>query len=355
MIRVALDARWMQQTPRGGVGRGLANLVPLLAEEVELHLLTDSGRPALNTGLPEHALPTPWPRKAAAWLQWSAPRFLSRFDGVFHCPWYGLPYRHPVPMVVSLHDLTFEHHPEWFPAAQLQVFRRQARHGARTAAAVLTGSEHVRRDIVETYRIAPDRVLLSPQGVDPSFTPGLDPGPVLERLGVTGPYVAALGGAERRNLGLAVEAWALVPGAGPLVVVGSEAPPPRPGVLHAGPLGDADWAALLSGAAALLYPTAYEGFGMPALEALAAGTPVVCAPVGSLPEVLGACAGWAATLAPADLAAALDRLLSDEAGAERLRAEGLRRARGAPGWEAAARVHVEAYHRAALKRGQPAP
>ena len=349
MIRVALDARWMQQTPRGGVGRALANLLPLLAEEVELHLLTDSAGPALATGLPEHRLPTPWPRRAAAWLQWSAPRFLASFDdGIFHCPWYGLPYRHPVPMVVTLHDLTFEHRPEWFPSAsQRQVFRRQARHAARTAAAILTPSEHVRQDIVETYRVAPERVLVAPQGADPAFAPGLDPGPVLERLGVTAPYVVALGGAERRNLGLAVAAWTLVPGAGPLVVVGPESPPERPGVFAAGPLGDGDWAALLSGATALLYPTAYEGFGMPALEALAAGTPVVCARVGSLPEVLGDCASWAASLAAEDLAGALDRLLTDEVGRERLRNEGLQRARAAPGWAMSARVHVEAYRRAA--------
>jgi glycosyltransferase involved in cell wall biosynthesis len=348
MIRVALDARWMQQTPRGGVGRALANLLPLLAEEVDLHLLTDSGGPTLATGLPEHGLPTPWPRRAAAWLQWSAPRFLASFDdGIFHCPWYGLPYRHPVPMVVTLHDLTFEHRPEWFPRAQRQVFVRQARHAARIAAAILTPSEHVRQDIVETYRVAPERVLVAPQGADPAFMPGLDPGPVLERLGVTAPYVVALGGAERRNLALAVSAWALVPGAGALVVVGPDLPPARPGVFAAGPLDDSDWAALLSGATALLYPTAYEGFGMPALEALAAGTPVVCAPVGSLPEVLGDCASWAASLSPEDLAAALDRVVTDGAGREALCERGLKRARDAPGWEASARVHVEAYRRAA--------
>jgi glycosyltransferase involved in cell wall biosynthesis len=347
VTRVALDVRWMQQTPRGGVGRALANLLSRLAKEVELHLLTDARGPALRTGLPEHALPTPWPGRAAGWLQWSAPRWLAGFDGVFHCPWYGLPYRHPVPMVATLYDLTFEHRPEWFPAVQRQVFRRQARHAARIATAVLTGSEHVRRDIVATYRVDPDRVLVAPPGADPVFAPDLDPRAVLGGLAVTAPYVVALGGAERRNLGLAVAAWARVPDAGPLVVVGPEAPPARPGVVAAGALADAQWAALLSGAAAFLYPTAYEGFGMPALEALAAGTPVVCARVGALPEVLGECASWAASLAPDHVAVALARVLSDQGVAARLRDSGLRRARAAPGWDASARAHIEAYRRAA--------
>jgi alpha-1,3-rhamnosyl/mannosyltransferase len=347
MIGVALDARWMQQSPRGGVGRALANLLPLLAEEVDLELLLDAREPVLETGLPEHALPTPWPGRAAGWLQWSAPRWLAGFRGIFHCPWYGLPYRHPVPMVVTLHDLTFEHRPEWFPAAQRQVFRRQARHAARIAAAILAPSQHVRADIVDTYGVAPQRVLVAPQGADPVFAPDLDPHDVLVRLGVQGPYVVALGGAARRNLALAVEAWRLVPEAGPLVVVGTETPPARPGVVAAGALDDAAWAALLSGATAFLYPTAYEGFGMPALEALAAGTPVVCARVGSLPEVLGPCASWASSLASEDLGEALARVVSERTLAARLREEGLRRARAAPGWAESARLHVEAYSRAA--------
>ena len=161
------------------------------------------------------------------------------------------------------------------------------------------------------------------------------------------PYVVALGGAERRNLGLAVRAWARVPEAGLLVLVGEEAPCPRPGVVGAGTLADAEWAALLSGATAFLYPTAYEGFGMPAIEALAAGTPVVCARVGALPEVLGDCASWAASLAPEDVAEALARVLSDRAVAADLRDRGLRRASAAPGWEASAHAHLEAYRRAA--------
>ena len=349
MIGVALDARWMQQTPRGGVGRALANLLPLLAEQVRLELLLDAREPGLGTGLPEHRLPTPWPGRAAGWLQWSAPRWLAGFGGIFHCPWYGLPYRHPVPMVVTLHDLTFEHRPEWFPAAQRQVFRLQARHAARIAAAILTPSQHVRADIVERYRVAPERVLVALQGADPAFAPDLDPRPVLEPLGVEGPYVVALGGAPRRNLGLALEAWQLVREAGPLVVVGTEDPPSRPGLVAAGPLDDAAWAAVLSGATAFLYPTAYEGFGMPALEALAAGTPVVCARVGSLPEVLGDCASWADSLDPDDLAEALARVVDDERLGAGLRRDGLERARAAPGWEESARVHVEAYRRAAAE------
>lgn len=348
VVRIAVDVRSLQPHPPGGIGRSLRNVLPLVAREAEVHLLTDLAKTPVRLGLPEHGLRTPWPGRAAGWLQWSAPAWLSSFTGgIFHCPFYGLPYRQPVPMVVSLHDLSFEHWPAWFTLAQREAFRRQARHAARTARVVITGAEQVRADIVHSYGVEPARVLVSPHGVDPAFAPDLDASAVLERLQVTRPYVVALGGAARRRSDVALAAWQRVTGAGPLVMVGPDPVPSLPGVVAAGVLADADWAALLSGATAFLYPTAYEGFGLPALEALGSGTPVVCARVGALPEVLGEAAAWSESLAAEDLADALVALLGDPARAAELRTAGLRKAAAAPGWEVAAAVHLEAYRRAA--------
>jgi glycosyltransferase involved in cell wall biosynthesis len=329
------------------VGRGLSNVIPRLVDsEFDVVVLSDAALPAVDLGVEEHRLPTPWPHRGFAWLQRSVPRWLPGRADLFHCHFYGLPYRQPVPMVVGIHDLAFEHHPRWFPREQTFMFSRQARYAARTAKVVITVSESSKQEIVERYRVPEDRILIAPQGVDPVFQPGLDPAAVLDRFGVTGPYVVAMGGAPRRNLQLACEAWRAVEDAGPLLVVGKQPPPDWPGIVALGPLEDAEWAAVLSGASAFLYPTEFEGFGMPALEAAGAGTPVVCARRGSLPEVLGEAAAWAEDLTVEGLAAALSLVVRDPVQRAEISARALARARSAPGWEQATAVFLEAYRRA---------
>lgn len=340
-MRVAVDLRWMQDTPLGGVGRSLAHTMPLLPAEIELHALTDAARAPLTVGIRQHALRTPWPGVAAGWLQVSAARWLRGFDGIFHCPWYGLPYLLPVPGVATLYDLTFEHHPEWFSAARRLVYRRQARQAARAAVVLLTGSEHVRGDIVATYGVVPEQVLVAPCGVDPAFRAGLPPLADLPER-----YVVALGGAVRRGLPLAVGAWESAATGLPLLIVGPREPVPV-GVTHLGPLDDAHWARVLGNAAAFLWPTADEGFGMPGLEAAASGTPVVCAPVGALPEVLGDVPVWAAGLGVSALAAALRSATLDPAVAGTARAAGPAHCASRPTWADAAAVHAQAYRIAA--------
>lgn len=335
-MHLAVDARWAQPPVPGGVGRGLRSCLPVLAERFDITLLTDPAAPPLLLGLPEVPLRTPPPGNAAGWLQWSAPRWLAAHTAaVFWCPWYGLPYRQPVPMAVTIHDLTFEHRPEWMRAPQRAVYRAQARHAARTAAMVVVPSRHVADDVCATYGLERARVRVVPNAADPVFRPygaGAGPGAAGAGAGTPGGgYVVALGGARRRRLDLAVAAWQAWGGGLPLHVLGTE-DPGVPGVVPLGRLGDDAWARELAGATALLYPTEYEGFGMPALEAVAAGTPVVCARVGALPEVLGDAASWADSLQPADLAAALGRV--DDA----LRRDGLARAAAAPTWRKAAEL-----------------
>src|SRR5258707_364138 len=155
-----------------------------------------------------------------------------------------------------------------------------------------------------------------------------------------------MGCAPLRGLDVAVEAWQRVRRGGldvELVVVGAERPAPRPGLVYAGSVDDDTWADLLAGAAAFCYPTRYEGFGIPALESIASGTPVVCAPVASLPDVLGGAAeGCAAPTADA-IAEGLERVLRDATRANALRATGLARADAQPGWDYTANVLLRAY------------
>ena len=345
----------MQDRTPTGVGRMFANLAPLLATQTELVLLTDARRPAIGGTCREKPLRVPRRLPETAWLQAAVPLWLRGFSGVFHGTFNALPVASRVPAVVTIHDLSFEHHPEDFRPDRRLSYQVQARHAARVAKVVTTLSSFVRDALIDTYQIDPVRVVVAPPAVDPVFAPERAEGApqILDSLGVLGPYIVMVGGAPRRGLSVGVEAWQRWRdwrGDHQLVVVGAEVPPPHAGIVHAGPVDDPTWAALLAGADALCYPTRYEGFGMPALESIASGTPVVCASAGPLPEVLGGAAEWCATASVNDIAAGLARLLGDRNRHAGLVAEGLVRAAAAPTWAQTAATLLEAYALAAGDR-----
>jgi glycosyltransferase involved in cell wall biosynthesis len=306
-----------------------------------------------------HRLRSLVPGRGPAWLQWAVPRWLGAHSrvGLFHCPFYGLPYRQPVPMVVSLYDLTFLDHPEWFTPASRAAFRAQARHAARTAGAVITGSDAEAGRIAGTLGVGRDRIVVARPGVDPEFlAAGSDRRAGRPASSWRRGYLVAMGGAARRNLNVAVEAWRVARQAGAeveLVVVGPVSAAERRGLrdeagLHlAGAVTDEELARLLAGAAAFLYPTAYEGFGLPAAEAAAAGVPVICAPVGALPELLGEAAAWCdpTPSGPSVEAAAgaVLRLLNDPERAARIGCAAHERLAAAPGHADAALAWARAY------------
>ncbi|HWW52759.1 MAG TPA: glycosyltransferase, partial [Acidimicrobiales bacterium] len=282
------------------------------------------------------------------WLQGRVPWWLRGFAGVFHGTFNALPAMSRLPSVVTIHDLSFEQHPEDFSASRRWSYVVQARHAARAAGAVTTLSTFTRDALVDAYQLDPDRVFITPPAVDPVFAPERAEGTpaILASLGAAAPYLVIVGGAPRRGLRVGVEAWRRwreQGGVQQLVVVGPEVPPALAGIVHAGAVDDGTWAALLAGADALCYPTRYEGFGMPALEALASGTPVVCATTGPLPEVLGDAAEWCPSAAAGDIAAGLARVLGDGDRHALLVAKGLARAAAAPTWAQTASILLEAY------------
>jgi glycosyltransferase involved in cell wall biosynthesis len=346
-----VDGRRLQDDPYTGVGRWLACLLEAMPGDVEVTLLTDGRRPAARLDLEQRSLWVPRGLPEVCWLQAAVPAALRGFDGVFHGTFNALPFLRGRPSVVTIHDLSFEHHPEDFAPAKRAVFRRQAHFAARRAAVVTTHTETARRSICDTYRLEPERVVLVPPSVDPLFAPEAgDDRTQLSALGVPEDYIVTLGGARRRGLPEAVAAWSTLWEAGlapALVVVGSEEPARRPGLLPLGRLADGAWAAVLAGAAAFLYATRFEGFGMPALEAAACGVPVVCARVPALVEVLGDAASWCASTAPGDLASGLHAVVVDPALRRTLSERGLERARQWPSWPDLARVLRGCYEAAA--------
>ena len=230
--------------------------------------------------------------------------------------------------VVTIQDLSFERFPDLMSRSDLFFFRTFVPRSARRADRVLTGSEWTKRDLIERYGVREERIVVTPYGFDSAFSPD---GP--RRSGP--PYALFVGALQqRKEPELALRALGRLNSGLQLVFAGPdrglEAGLRRQAralglaerVEFAGHVSQDELAALYRGAASLVFPSRYEGFGLPVLEAMASGTPVVATRSSSIPEV----AGDAAVLVEADadeLAAGLERAVSER---ERLVAAGLERA-----------------------------
>jgi glycosyltransferase involved in cell wall biosynthesis len=232
--------------------------------------------------------------------------------------------------VVTIHDLSFERHPELMSRRDRFVFRTMVPRSVRRAARVLAVSESTKRDLIEHYRVSEQRIVVTPNGVDSLFRPEGD-----RRDGA--PYALFVGTLQpRKDPIAALEALALVGGDLRLILVGPDKGSGDEArritsklglngrVEFAGHVEQQELAELYRGAACLVFPSRYEGFGLPVVEAMASGTPVVATAAGSIPEI----AGDAAVLVePGDsvaLAGGIERALADR---ERLVRAGLERAR----------------------------
>lgn len=355
-LSVAIDGRPLQSEPLGGVGRYLAGTIPFLARQFDVFLLTDARarRPSAQLDGEVRIVELDAPRgvPGLAWLELSVAPWLRRFPGVFHGSFNLAPLSSRSPFVLTLHDLAPQLHGEDFHAATRAFWRLNIRSGVRRAKVLTTVSQFVKRQILEYFSIEPHRVLVAPLALPPRFSPqrAAEAPDLARSLGIPAPYVVALGGASRRGLPVAVETWRRakreLAEEVTLAVVGEPRLTSEPGLVSVGYLSEEDWPVLLAGARALCYPTRYEGFGLPALEALASGTPVVCGQVASLPEVLGDAACWVTEPTPEQMTPVLTRLLGDtDWHAERRRA-GLAQAQAASGWSDTATVLGEAYERA---------
>ncbi len=292
-----------------------------------------------------------------------APASLEALVGpidVFHGTNFLL--NHPVQRakrVVSIHDLTVMLYPQWHPANRLRAMHAGLRASAEVADHIIAVSRSTKADIVAHLGVDPDRVAIVPLAVDASFRPlpREEIEAALAPLGlVPGGYLLFLGTIEpRKNLGRLLDAVLAAGGdVGPLVLAGADgwgnetlrprldALIARGRVLALGYVPEALRVTLLAGARALVYPSLYEGFGLPPLEAMACGAPVITSRVSSLPEVVGDAALLVDPLDVDALAGAIKDLWQDAALRADLRARGLARARTFT-WEATARLTLDVY------------
>jgi glycosyltransferase involved in cell wall biosynthesis len=264
-------------------------------------------------------------------MAWSLPRLLRRLGPELAHFQHALPLGWRGRSVVTLHDLSFEGDDSAMGLLDRLVFRTFVPRAARLADHVLAVSERTRGDVIRLYDLPESKVTVTTNGVDPRFTPG----------GSHDGYVLFVGAVHRRKNPLAALDAARAVGL-PLVVAGPETEPELVRALREGGadlrgyVTTAELAGLYRGAALLVLPSRFEGFGLPVLEAMASGTPVVAAAEPALREVAGAAAIYADG---GDFAAAARRALAQRA---TLAAAGIERAK-LFSWEETARRTAAVY------------
>ena len=330
LVVIDADVLGRQRTGDETYVENLLRFLPAIADEFHLAAITRHPELVPADVEPIHVATGSQELRMA----WSVPRVLRRLRPALAHFQHAMPLRCPCPAVVTIHDLSFERDPRAMSRRDRFVFRRVVPRAARSARRVIAVSERTKRDLVDLYGIPPDRITVTPHGVDPAFGPGQVAGEG---------YLLFMGAVQARKDPLAAARAAQEVGL-PLVVAGPAREPELARELEAlgadlrGYVDKDELAGLYRGAAALVLPSRYEGFGLPVLEAMASGVPVVAADEPALHEV----AADAAVYSDGDLAAAIRTGLAER---DRLVAAGLERAK-AFSWEATARRTLEVYSEA---------
>ncbi len=268
-------------------------------------------------------------------MSWSLPRLLRRLRPELGHFQHALPLGWSGPSVVTLHDLHFERDPSVMGLVDRLTFKAVVPRAAKRADQVIAVSERTKRDAIALYGIRPEKITVIPHGVDPVFSPG---------DGSHGGYLLFVGAVQARKSPRAAAEAAAAVGL-PLIVAGPEKEPSLVRELRSGGVDVRGWVdqaelvELYRGAAAALLPSRYEGFGMPVLEAMACGVPVVLSDDAALREVAGDAGVYADD---GDFTGAVRRALADR---PRFVRAGLERAAGFS-WERTARLTVEVYREA---------
>jgi glycosyltransferase involved in cell wall biosynthesis len=312
-LRIAIDAHAVG-AKLGGNESYAVNLIEALAQidsanHYTLYITTDEARERFHGRWPNFKVRATLPHTPLIRIPLTLSAELRKNPvDVLHVQFTAPPFC-PCPVVVSIHDLSFEHLPETFKRRSRTQLRLTVRRSARRAARIISLSEHARRDIIETYGITAERVSAIPLAAPSNFAPVHD-NRELQRVrhnyGIDGDYILSVGSIQpRKNLARLVKAYASLRGnksadkLPKLVLVGKcgwlydetlralDETGVKDSVVLTGYVPQADLPALYSGALCFVYPSYFEGFGLPPLEAMKCGAPVIVGNKTSLPEVVG--------------------------------------------------------------------
>ena len=344
MPTVGVDGRELRRHTRTGIGRYLIEVLRAASSAEWTCVVYGDADTAFDLALPGvsfRVLPGRWTQW---WDQVSLPRALAA-DGVsvFLSPYYKGPLLAPCPVVLTIHDLFFIAYAGRRRPLYDAAMTRLARLYARRASAIVADSEHSKRAIVVLLGIASARVTVIPVTLAAEFRPVPLTDAVKLRYGIASPYILYVGNfMPHKNLPRLLRAYAGLPGplrAGHALVLAGGDRAGRPAlealaarlgvadrVLFPGLVHDPDLPALYAGAAVFVLPSLEEGFGLPALEAMACGAPVVASNRGALPEVVGDAGLIVDAEREEEIAGAMARALTDPRLRDDLRQRGLARA-----------------------------
>ena len=351
-LRIAIDAHSVG-AKLGGNESYAVNLIETLAQidrvnDYTLYVTTTQAYERFHQRWPNFKVHTTLPHTPLIRIPLTLSAELRKHPvDVLHVQFTAPPFC-PCPVVVSIHDLSFEHLPQTFNRRSRTQLRLTVRHSARRAAKILTLSEHTRRDVIDSYSIAPEKVSAIPLAAPAHFRRVLDD-MELQRVrhiyGIEGDYVLSVGSIQpRKNLVRLIKAYASLRDRQSghkfpkLVLVGKcawlydetlralDETGVRNSVVLTGYVPETDLPALYSGALCFVYPSYFEGFGLPPLEAMKCGVPVVVGNTTSLPEVVGDAGLKVDPFDVSAIASAIDRLIKDPELRKELSVKGSRRA-----------------------------
>ncbi len=324
-LKIAIDASRTTRAQRTGTENYALRLIQALLVLDTPHCFTlyfrDTPPPGLFPAKAKlHTIPFP---RLWTHLRFAAALYQDRPDVTF-VPAHSLPLVFPGRGVVTVHDLGYRYFPQAHPFVSRLYLDLSTRYSARRAAIILADSEATRRDLTAYYGIDPAKIRVVYPGVEGlSRASDAEIAAMRAKHRLPERYLLFLGTLQpRKNIARLIAAYQRWKDGHPdenvaLVLAGrkgwfsADIPTDRPDVIVTGYVDDQDVAALYSGALALTFPSLYEGFGFPVIEAMRCGTPVLCSNTSSLPELVGDAALQVDPLDVAQIAAGIERLLQD--------------------------------------------